>query len=62
MLKSVIGLMLCLVALWGGAYAMFVLGAESWMHFPAYVTAVFSAAGGVLLFAIGVADLSTKKS
>jgi hypothetical protein len=62
MLKIVIGLMLCLVALWGGAYALYVIEYESWMHFPAYMTAVFSAAGGVVLIAIGVADLAFKKS
>jgi hypothetical protein len=60
MLKIIVGLGLCLVALWGGAYAMFVLGAESWMHFPAYVTAVCSAAAGAVLIAVGLADVTTK--
>ena len=61
MLKIVTGLVLCLVALWGGAYALYAIGSESWMHFPAYMTAVCSSVVGVMLVFVGLSDVTTKK-
>lgn len=52
----IFGAVMFMVALWGGSYAMHLIGTQSWCSFPMFMTSILSGVGGVTLFVGNVLD------
>ncbi len=47
----VLGVVVALSSLWGGAYVMRIVGTDHWAQFPAFVTAIFGVFAGYMIAA-----------
>ncbi len=54
--KIVLGIFLCLLSLWGGAFLVDYFHGTAY-HFPAMMTAVMVGCGGIFVFSFGVVNV-----